>query len=71
MLPRRALTDAVHDDLLAICKSKSIPFTYPKADKKKLAASRRSDSVDPHHLFPSAPFCFILVGYPKLYNSYA
>jgi hypothetical protein len=34
IFPRRVLTDAMHDELLTLCKSKGIPFTYPKLAKK-------------------------------------
>lgn len=30
VLPRRVLNDGMHDELLSICRSKGIPFTYPK-----------------------------------------
>jgi len=34
MLPRRVLTDSMHDEVPSICKLKGIPFTYPKTPKR-------------------------------------
>ena len=33
VIPRRILTDSMYDELLSLCRSKGIPFTYPKAAK--------------------------------------
>jgi YcxB-like protein len=35
MVPRRVLSGAMHQDLLAICKSRGLPFTYPKLKQEK------------------------------------
>ena len=34
ILPRRIFTDATHEKLLNICRSKSVPFTFPKPVKR-------------------------------------
>jgi hypothetical protein len=35
MIPRRVLTGTMHEDLLAICRSRGVPTTYPKLKRAK------------------------------------
>ncbi len=35
MIPRRVLSGSMHKDLLAMCESKGVPFTYPKLKRQK------------------------------------